>query len=359
MTRVALKNKIIQEIAEQGAMPIDRFMSLALSDPKDGYYQTKDPIGQAGDFITSPEISQIFGELIGIWCLMTWYEMGSPESFILVEMGPGHGTLMVDILRATNLRPNFLSSAEIYMVETSPYLRQIQQKKLSSYPIEWVTTLESLPDKPLILIANEFFDALPIRQVQRSGHDWYERSIHFREDSLIFTLSPLTRSYPEIALESKEGDILEIQDIGTAIASDIGKRIDRKGGVALIIDYGYKNPAYGDSLQAVKKHQKVSILETPGEADITAHVNFSALAKAANPALVTPVITQAEFLKSLYIQERVTILIQKNPHLKSVLEESYHRLIDKDAMGELFKVMALYSKDFEKPIGFYSQSINT
>jgi NADH dehydrogenase [ubiquinone] 1 alpha subcomplex assembly factor 7 len=333
-----LEELIAAMIEAEGPMPLDRYMALCLGHPQFGYYMTRDPFGASGDFTTSPEISQVFGELIGVWLLNSWALLGSPKNFALVELGPGRGTLMSDILRAVKAVPEFAKAAEIHLVETSPVLRALQREKLGE--VYWHDTVEFLPPVPSFIIANEFFDALPIQQFENRAGRWFQHCIGFGEGKLKMGLVP--------APHRSGGDGLhEVSPVSQAIAEDLGVHIAKFGGVALVIDYGHLKSAAGDTLQALRKHEFVSVLNSPGETDITAHVDFEALAKAfiSGGAELLPMLTQGQFLKSMGIEMRTDKLAAKlEGQVRDDFKTASHRLADAAQMGNLFKVMAVAQK---------------
>lgn len=332
-------------------------MALALGDPQYGYYMTRDPLGASGDFTTSPEISQMFGELVGLWCADLWLRAGQP-TLSLVELGPGRGTLMSDILRATRAVTGFHDALQVTLVDMSPVLSEIQRRTLTdAHPrIDWATTIATLPDKPTIILANEFFDALPIRQFQKRNQAWHECLIGADDrNSLVFGLAhePMRMSGPG----GSEGDILEYAPISDTIMHDLARHVATFGGAGLIIDYGYTQSGFGDTLQALKAHEFVNPLDAPGEADLTVHVNFEALELATRESGVRThgPITQADLLDRLGIDTRVETLIRKaSPQQIDDIRKARERLIEPTAkgMGHLFKALALSHKDWPTPAGF-------
>jgi NADH dehydrogenase [ubiquinone] 1 alpha subcomplex assembly factor 7 len=338
-------------IRHEGPLRLDRFMALANAQ----YYATRDPLGAAGDFTTSPEISQLFGELLGLACVDHWQRAGSPPAIRLVELGPGRGTLMADFLRAAALRPAFLDAARITLVETSPTLRGLQAHALAGHDIEWADSLEDIPaDAPLYLVANEFFDALPIRQFHRTGSGWSERHVALTADGQLTYLDiPAPFQPPSVAApESQSGDdrVAEINPLSLTIVAEIGQRLITHGGLALILDYGYATGS-GDTFQAMKAHAFTHPLEYPGEADLTAHVDFAALARAAATRSFGPV-TQGAFLTALGLEARLATLIRARPDLEGDLRAGASRLIDPAQMGTLFKALALTGPGGPAPAGF-------
>jgi len=289
MTEIGpLEAEIRRRIAVGGPMPVAHYMELCLTDPERGYYAQRDPFGVAGDFITSPEISQMFGELIGLWAAATWRAMGSPAQVNLVELGPGRGTMMVDVLRAARVMPDFRAAIGVHLIEISGALVGLQRSTLSGVdvPVSWHRSIEEVPeDGALIVLANEFFDALPIRQAVMCADGWHERVIKIGDDDkLHFSIDrdpiPLfDKLLPRTLRAAKIGEIFEWRPDN--IALEIGRRVVRSGGAALIIDYGHRESAIGETLQAVGGHEFAEPLLAPGLVDLTAHVDFQALARAA------------------------------------------------------------------------------
>lgn len=346
----ALRERLIRQIAHSGPMSVADYMAVCLLDPDHGYYATRDPFGSAGDFTTAPEISQMFGELVGLALAQSWLEQGAPDRFCLAEIGPGRGTLMADILRATKAVPGFHTGLQIHLVEASAYLRKAQAKNLSTYTPKWHDHVAELPDLPLFLVANEFFDALPIRQFQRAANGWCERQIAVRNNVLHFGLgqeSPYARLNNRLA-DTQTGDVVEICPAADAITGEIASRIGRSSGAALFIDYGGWH-SLGDTFQALRNHQMVDPLQEPGNADLTAHVDFEALQQAAIAASdmvnVSELTTQGVFLERLGITARAQTLARNmaEPALSQHIA-AHHRLTHPDEMGTLFKVLGIASK---------------
>lgn len=342
----ALKELIVAEIERSGPMPLDRYMALCLSHPEHGYYMSKEPFGLGGDFTTAPEISQMFGELIGLWVGDMWTRQGQPENTALVELGPGRGTLMADALRALQKVPAWTVGAP-HFVETSLRLRAVQ--KSAHAHATWHDTLSTLPsDGPLYVVANELFDALPIKQFEKTQSGWRERAIEADRDGLAFTHLPenAESNFPQNAAV---GDIIEQCPAAQLLIGDLAHRILKQGGAALIIDYGFMDAKGGDSFQAVQKHRYTDPLAAPGEADLTAHVDFRALAATATSAgcAVHGPVTQGAFLGQLGMPIRARAL--GGPALRDAA-----RLMDGDAMGILFKVIAITQPDSPAPAGFTS-----
>jgi len=338
----ALKTIIEAEIAAQGPMPLNRYMELCLSHPEHGYYMQQQPFGAAGDFTTAPEISQMFGELIGLWLVHMWQESGAPDRFILLELGPGRGTLMADILRVAKLAPAFLDAAEVHLLESSPRLRDVQREMLGD--VRHLERLEDLPEAPVFAIANEFFDALPIRQFVKNDFGWQERLVGA---GLAWSLSE-TAPQPELdkAFQGLEiGRIVEVAAASHALANLLTKRIASQGGAALIIDYGDFD-GVGDTFQAVQQHKKAKPFAAPGEADLTAHVRFKDLVQ---NGVAHGVASQGDFLSRLGIDARRHVLEAAGGQ---GLAAQQRRLVDPDEMGVLFKVLALVPEGGHNIAGF-------
>lgn len=347
----AMGDILRQRIEADGPLSVAEYMGLCLGHPEHGYYITRDPLGQAGDFTTAPEISQMFGELIGLWLGQAWMDRGAPAAFTLAELGPGRGTLMADILRATARIEGFNEAADIWLVETSPALRRKQWEAVGAHEPHWADSLSDLPDAPLFLVANEFFDALPIRQFQIADGALCERMVGWH-DAPVFGLSPPLSSRGGIPEDAAEGTIYETCPQGRAIAADIGRRLSDRGGTALIIDYGHAAPAAsGDTFQAVRDHAYADPLADPGAADLTAHVDFLALSRAAENAGATSwgLREQGALLEWLGIRVRAAMLAKRQPERRTEIETALSRLIAPEQMGRLFKVLALTGDDTPPP----------
>ncbi|MGM0585936.1 MAG: class I SAM-dependent methyltransferase [Pseudomonadota bacterium] len=369
----ALSGIIRRRIAQQGPMPLAEYMGLCLGHPEHGYYATRDPLGAGGDFTTAPEVSQMFGELLGLWLVHVWQQMGAPARVVLAELGPGRGTLMADALRAAERVPGFLSAAEPWLVETSPALRARQAETLSGRGARWADRPEDLPEGPLLLVANEFFDALPIRQLVRARGRWRERVVGLEGERLVLGLGAVV-PWEE---EAPEGAVRELCSAAEGVARWLGARLAAAGGGAVIVDYGYlsRSAEGGDTFQAVRGHAYADPLEAPGEADLTAHVDFAALARAAaeGGAQVWPAVTQGLFLERLGVTERARALARaaSGPGAASpppapattgpdaapsadpveAIIAAHRRLTHPEEMGELFKVFALTGPGQPRPPG--------
>ncbi|MES2471316.1 MAG: SAM-dependent methyltransferase [Pseudomonadota bacterium] len=346
---MSLQARIAALIEAQGPMSVAQFMTIALLDPKDGYYATRDPFGAGGDFITAPEVSQMFGEMLGLWMLQAWADQGCPKNPRLVELGPGRGTLMADALRAASVEPDFTNDLEVVMVEASPVLQAMQAEKLRGCgaDVSWQAQFDdSLSDRPLFLIANEFFDALPVRQYVRSERGWHERMVTALDGKLNFALAPVPVPLPVIPASREgapEGGVYETSPAALALAENIAGIIAQRGGAALIVDYGYDAiTGFAETLQAVGGHRFVDALDTPGEDDLSAHVDFTALAQAGRRggATVFGPVTQGALLASIGITERAEQLMKAHPESAADLLAATERLIGAQQMGTLFKAVA-------------------
>ncbi len=342
---------IREQIETDGAISVARYMQLALQHPEHGYYVKGDPLGHDGDFITAPEISQMFGEMVGLWCAEVWRMIGKPSPFAWLEMGPGRGTLMHDALRATEKVEGFHQAAHIYLMESNETLRHFQYEKLASYDPRFIDDPCALPPLPLIAVANEFFDAQPVHQYVKTERGWRERLVSFAENRFVFVNGeaeaplpfPETLSFYEVAPQS----VALVREIALAIAS--------YGGGALIIDYGYTQPSGQDTLQAVSGHASANPLDRPGEVDITTHVDFAALRMAAEKAgaKASAVIGQGDFLEGMGIELRATQLKKKADEAQiAEIDAALKRLVDADQMGQLFKAMAITRPNLNDLPGF-------
>ncbi|WP_372603772.1 class I SAM-dependent methyltransferase [Actibacterium sp.] len=349
-----LTQLLLRRIAKTGPISIADYMADCLLHPRHGYYATRDPFGATGDFTTAPEISQMFGEMIGLWLAQVWIDQGRPAPFTLAEIGPGRGTLMADILRVARAVPGFAEAARVHLVEASATLRTVQRRTLGDQPVTWADTVADLPQAPLFLVANEFFDALPIRQFQRDPAGWREVLVAEKDGALSFGLSapaPLA-SLAHRLDDTRPGDLVEMCPAAAPITTEIADRIAQQGGAALFIDYGGWH-SLGDTLQALKAHQPVDPLTHCGEADLTAHVDFEALAQAAKAVRVAPMTPQGVFLERLGITARAQALARNlgGAALESHIS-AHRRLTHADEMGTLFQTLALVPHDAPMPPGF-------
>jgi len=355
---------LARRIRIAGPITVAEYMAEALGHPQYGYYKQGDPFGLEGDFITAPEISQMFGELLGAWCAAVWEMMARPAPVRLVELGPGRGTLMADALRGTRKVAGFHASVDLHMVETSPYLRGLQAETLQqaapTITPSWHDAFDGVPDGPLLLVTNELFDALPIHQFEFQGGRWLERVVDVDSsgDSLVFALRApgaalaVATTPPQPA---RQGMVVEACPAGIALAAAIGRRVAQHGGAALIIDYGHDGSGGGDSLQAVRRHQKHDMLSDPGTADLAAHVDFGALARAAREAgaAVHGPIPQNVLLERLGIRLRAAALAHNaTPAQAADLQAATERLLHLEQMGTLFKALAIAVPTLPAPPGF-------
>jgi NADH dehydrogenase [ubiquinone] 1 alpha subcomplex assembly factor 7 len=341
-------------------MTIAEFMAMALHDPVAGYYARRQPIGAAGDFTTAPEISQIFGELIGLWCADLWQRLGQPDPIIVVELGPGRGVLMADFLRAASGVPGFRQALRLHLVEASPVLHAEQQQWLGDANPIWVADVAALPEGPLLLVANEFLDALPIRQLIRGKTHWAERLVATDADGrLCFAQGPespaLTLLVPPGRRDAAPGSLIELCPAAAALAAALAERLQHQPGAALFIDYGYTDGGVGSTLAAIGAHQAAAILDAPGTADLSAHVDFAAFAAAARAggAVAYGPTSQGDFLKALGAELRLAALLRRAAAgQRAALEAGLRRLIDPAEMGTLFKAVAVTSPGLPAPAGF-------
>lgn len=358
----ALENLIREMIVESGPMSIETYMNLALGHPLHGYYASKMPLGEKGDFITAPEISQMFGELIGLWCVEVWRMMGAPQPFLLVELGPGRGSLMADGLRAARLAPEFLQALELHLVETSEVLRASQSAMLEGLGAapQWHQTVEELPAGPAIITANEFFDCLPVRHFVRGKDCWHERLIGLDgRGQLCFGLAPDPE--PGLTVPGEPGQVLEAGFAAAHVMTRLAARLVAQGGALLAIDYGYDVRTLGETLQAVRQHRFADPLCDPGEADLTAHVDFQGLARAARAAgaKVHGPVPQGEWLARLGIHERAAALRRHaGAPQRAAIDTALRRLAGDAAdssgasMARLFKAIAVTTPGLGVPPGF-------
>lgn len=314
------------------------------------YYGARDPFGAAGDFVTAPEISQMFGELVGAWAADLWLRAGSPP-VRLVELGPGRGTLMADMLRSIHAATG--CRLDVAFVETSDLLRGMQAAVVPD--AFWYDALDDVPDdRPLLIVANEFFDALPVRQFVRLADGWRERMVVAADDgfAVVSGIADATALIPLALWNAPVGSIVETSSAATAIAAEIGLRLRTHGGAVLIVDYGHAGPVTGDTLQAVRAHAAVDPFADPGEVDLTAHVDFTALGAAAGVATTGPV-GQGDFLRALGIDARAAALKRSATDAqRQAIDAATARLTGDEAMGRLFRVMALTGPGWPAPAGF-------
>ncbi len=340
---MGLRDRLRAQISAGGPISVGQYMTACLHDPDFGYYATRPAIGADGDFLTAPMVSQMFGELLGVWAASAWELMGRPDELRLIEMGPGDGTLMGDILKAARHAPGFLDAADVWLVETSAPLRVLQAERLGEI-VRWASHLAEVPEgAPTLLIANELLDCLPARQFVRTPIGWAEQVVGLGADGeLSFGLAdtPAAGLLPQAAV----GQVFEQSAAQAALGAELGRRIAADGGAALLIDYGRAEPGFGDTLQALRRHEKVDPLACPGEADLTVHADFpSVMAAARAEGAEARILTQTDFLARLGIGERAEALVRGAPERSAVIGRQLTRLIAADQMGELFKVCAIYT----------------
>lgn len=352
---------LARRIAAEGPMRLDHFMAECLLNPAHGYYATRDPFGTAGDFITAPEISQMFGEMLGLALAQVWIDQGRPAPFLLVEPGPGRGTLMADMLRAMGSVPGMVAAAQVHLIEASATLRAIQAARLAGHPVTWHESAASLPEGPVFLVANEFLDALPIRQFERRGPAWCERQVGLGPaGGLAFGLTPpmeVAALSPRLA-DTREGDVVELCPAAPPFAAEIAARIAAHGGVAIFLDYGHWQ-SLGDTFQALRGHAPVDPLAEPGAADLTAHVAFAPLARAARAvgAEVSAMTAQGVLLERLGITARAQSLARGLTGAALEAHIAAHRRLTHPAeMGQLFQTLAIFPRTAPLPPGFDAAS---
>jgi len=346
---MSLRDRLAAQIAAAGPLSVAQYMTACLHDPDFGYYATQPSLGEGGDFITAPLVSQMFGELIGVWAASSWELMGRPPAVRLVEIGPGDGTLMSDVLRTLRHARGLLEAADLWLVETSEPLRKLQADRLPE-DVRWARALDEVPGgAPLLLVANELLDCLPARQFVRTPVGWAEQVVGLDDaGGLTFGLAPT----PAAALlpDAAPGQVYEQSAAQAALGAQLGARVTADGGAALLIDYGRDEPGFGDTLQALRRHEKVDPLASPGDADLTVHADFPAVMAAAEAqGAQAAILTQAAFLARMGIGERAEALVRAAPARSGVIGRQLNRLVGADEMGELFKVCAIHSPDWTPP----------
>jgi SAM-dependent MidA family methyltransferase len=357
-----LQSELKRLIKSSGPMPVWRYMELCLTHPEFGYYVSRDPLGREGDFTTAPEVSQMFGELLGLWTASVWKAIGSPPVLRLIELGPGRGTMMADALRALRVVPPLYQALSIHLVEINPVLREKQQATLSNVRnLAWHDDIDDVPDGPAIILANEYFDVLPIHQVVRRENGWHERTVELDDaGSLAFGVAaePIPRFevlLPPLVRAAPFGAVFEWRP-DTEIMK-LASRVRDQDGAALIIDYGHLRSDAGDTFQAITRHSFTDPLKDPGEADVTAHVDFQALARAAEDigALAHGPVPQGDFLKRLGIETRAATLMAKaSPKVSEDISAALKRLVGggRSGMGSMFKVLAVSEPNLTLLAGF-------
>ena len=346
---MSLRDRLAAQIAADGPINVAQYMTACLHDPEFGYYATRPALGPEGDFVTAPMISQMFGELVGVWAASAWELMGRPAQVRLVEMGPGDGTLMSDVLRTARHATGFLEATEPWLVETSAPLIRLQRKRLGE-AVQWAASLAEVPrGAPLLVLANELLDCLPARQFVRTAAGWAEQVVGLdAQGALAFGLAatPAQGLLPDAA----PGQVFEQSSAQAALGAELGLRLAEDGGAALLIDYGRAEPGFGDTLQALSRHRNVDPLASPGEADLTVHADSPAVMAAARAqGAQAAILTQAEFLARMGIGVRAEALVRAAPGRTGVIGRELNRLVSADEMGELFKVCAIHSPGWTPP----------
>ena len=347
---MSLRERLTAQIQASGPLTVAQYMTACLHDPDFGYYATRPALGEDGDFITAPQVSQMFGELLGLWAAECWVRLGKAPRIRLVEAGPGDGTLMADMLRAARAAPGFLDAADVWLVETSAPLRARQRERLGG-GLQWAAVLGEIPaGSPVILIANELLDCLPARQWVRTSAGWSERMVGLNRDgNLAFGLGAAVPALDGV--RAQPGEIREVSPAQQAFGVEAGRLVARDGGAALMIDYGHAAPSYGDTLQALSRHRKIDPLTCPGEADLTVHADFPAVLSAGvgQAAAAAPILSQGEFLRRLGIETRAAALTRAHPDRADAIARQTDRLVAADQMGALFKAACLYSPGWTPP----------
>ncbi len=362
-----LAKRIKTKISDTGPISVTEYMTLCLLDPVDGYYPTRDPLGSEGDFITAPEISQMFGECLGLWVVQSWHDLGKPEPFNLIELGPGRGVMMADILKAVALEPGCLAAAQVTLVEASAALQAVQAKTLgqSGAHINWADRLDAVDDAPCLIIGNEFLDCLPIRQFVcadpfAGDRGWSERRVGVDDGRLRFETDgqpapvAVTQAFPGTHDDPRKHDLLEICPASAQLIDHLKDRFAKTSGRALFIDYGPEATEFGDTLQALKRHKKVGVFSAPGDTDLTARVDFSGLKAMADRAKldIHGPIAQRTLLSRLDIDIRAIALLRGTKDARPKLLRQLHRLMDEDEMGTLFKAICLSAPNLPTPLAF-------
>lgn len=361
-----LNKLILEAIQKNGSMSLGEFISMALCHPQYGYYSKGDPFGLDGDFTTAPEVSQMFGEVIGAWVIDIWIQMGKPNPVNLIECGPGRGTLMSDIMRVGKSVEGFIDASKIHLIESSPTLRQKQSESLNLYDVSWYNEISEISENvQSIILGNEFLDALPIEQLTRNDKGWQKRVLVLGDDNVIeFAWAKAEHDLKQLLpSKTQSNQIYEIAPVRNQFISSCVDLLNLSGGVALFIDYGYTRSHYGDTLQAVKKHEYIDALQGIGSCDITSHVDFDAMSRHVQQldCHISPVETQGIFLAKIGIEHRLLAL--KNTVIKTTsmndaseiirgMDASMDRLIGRDQMGDLFKVVCIHDDTKLTPAGF-------
>ncbi len=349
-----LPELIDMQIRSTGPMSVATYMGLCLTHPRQGYYKGADPLGAKGDFVTAPEISQMFGELVGFFFANIFQQMGSPKAFTLLELGPGRGTLMADMLRVACRVEGFRDALDLRLFETNPSLIAEQHARLEPYDPKWIDGFDKVGDGPLLVVANEFFDALPIRQFVRGAEGWHERMVGLVDGKRAFGLSPTPipqSAMPDAIADAEPNAVFEVGLAAGEVTARLARTISAQGGVLLAIDYGYGTTQTGETLQGVRRHAYDDVLASPGDTDLSAHVDFEAIGNVAGKAglAVHPLLGQGQFLTRLGINDRARALSAANPGSAADIASAKARLIAPDQMGELFKAFCAASPGLMPP----------
>jgi SAM-dependent MidA family methyltransferase len=349
-----LPELIDMQIRTSGPMSVASYMGLCLTHPSKGYYKSADPLGAKGDFITAPEVSQMFGELLGFFFVNLWQQMGSPKAFTLLELGPGRGTLMADMLRVACRAEGFRDALDLRLFETNPALIAEQNARLEPYDPKWIDAFENVGDGPLLVVANEFFDALPIRQFVRMDDGWHERMVGLTEGRRSFGLNPTPippGAMPEAIASAEINCVFEVGLANGEVMKRLADVISTQGGAILAVDYGYARTQTGETLQGVRRHQYADVLDAPGETDLSAHVDFETLGNVAAKAglAIQPLATQGQFLTRLGLDERAKALSAANPGSAGDIAAAKARLASPEQMGNLFKAFCAASPGLVPP----------
>lgn len=353
-------NKIINILKEKKSIPLDQFINISLYDKKFGYYMKKNPFGQEGDFITAPLISNLFGEMIAIWCIAFWKYIGKPRKILLVELGPGDGSLCKDLLRTFRQFKNFYNSLEINLLEISDKLKTVQKEKINNKKVKWIKKIKEINCGPVIFLGNEFFDALPIKQIYRKKKLFFEKYVALSNDNKKVKFlykkanNSLIKRIQNLNLISV-GNTIEYPLVALKFLEDIAKKINKFDGGLLTFDYGYTAKKNQNTLQSVKKHKYINLFSMPHHSDITSHLNFKLFHKILkkNNLNVEKITTQNEFLKKIGILERANILSKKMTFKeKANMFYRLKRLMDYREMGSLFKVLFAQKKGRKFSLGF-------
>lgn len=350
----SLPELIDMQIRTTGPMSVATYMGLSLTHPHKGYYKGADPLGAKGDFITAPEISQMFGELLGFFFVNLWQQMSQPKEFTLLELGPGRGTLMADMLRVACRAEGFRDALDLRLFETNPSLMAEQNARLEAYDPKWIDGFDKVGPGPLLVVANEFFDALPIRQFVRTDQGWHERMVGLIDGKRAFGLSPTPLPpsvMPDAVADAPPNAIYEVAFAGSEVMARLAGTISTQGGAILAIDYGYASTQTGETLQGVRRHAYADVLESPGDTDLSAHVDFDALGAAARKAglAVQPLLSQGQFLDRLGLSDRSKALALANPASAADIAAARKRLTAPDQMGTLFKAFCAASPGLFPP----------